>query len=251
VTTHLRWHSAGMTEVPATADWHDTALAARLQSMRFRKRRDEAELGRWTAKQALARALALDHTATADLRRIVIRNAADGAPQAFVDGSPAGMRVAMTDRADWAVCAVLQGDGDVGCDLELVERRSAAFVRDYFTAAEQSYVSQAPDHDMAANLVWSAKESALKVLRTGLRRDTRTVEVRIQPAHPEHAGWQPLSVHDEVTGSEFPGYWIRYGAFVLTVATRDASGLPESFEEPAPLSTATPSHDWMQRPIID
>ena len=74
----------------------------------------------------------------------------------------------------------------VGCDLELVEPRSALFVRDYFTAAERERVAAAParEHDELANLIWCAKESALKVLRTGLRRDTRSVEVELGTSHP-------------------------------------------------------------------
>jgi 4'-phosphopantetheinyl transferase len=250
VTSRLRWHSAGMAEVPADQAWHDPALAARLQSMRFRKRRDEAELGRWTAKQALARALDFDSSDTASLQRIAIRNAADGAPEAFLDGGPAGMRIAMTDRADWAVCALLDGHGDVGCDLEIVEPRSAAFVADYFTDEEQRLVARSSDHDAMANLLWSAKESALKVLRTGLRRDTRTVDVRLEAEGASDAKWHPLEVHDLVTGTMFPGYWIRYGPFLLTVAARDPIGTPESFDEPAPLSSATPSHVWMDDPTV-
>jgi len=70
----------------------------------------------------------------------------------------------------------------IGCDLEIVEPRSDAFVEDFLTAAERSLVAGAPDEDarhLLANLVWCGKESALKVLRTGLRRDTRSVEVSL------------------------------------------------------------------------
>ncbi len=243
----MRWHSAGMREVPREPTWHDPALAARLASMRFTKRRDEAELGRWTAKQALARARGIDPSDPASLRRIVVRNAPDGAPEAFIDDLPAGMRIAMTDRADWAVCAVVAGGGDIGCDMELVEPRSDAFVRDYFTSAEQRLVAAAPSHALAANLVWSAKESALKVLRTGLRRDTRSVEVTVEIDESE-GRWRPLHVIDRPAGERFPGYWIRHGEFLLTVAGRTSRPAPVSFTEPPPLAAAVPSHDWLLRP---
>ena len=86
----------------------------------------------------------------------------------------------------------------LGCDLELVEPRSDRFVADYLTAAEQQLVLGAgPERDLVANLIWSAKESALKVLRVGLRRDTRSVEVTLD-------GW------GAVTGSGAaarPGRW--------------------------------------------
>ena len=47
--------------------------------------------------------------------------------------------------------------------------------------------------DAVANLIWSAKESALKVLRTGLRRDTRSVDVSLLPDPPVD-GWQPAQL---------------------------------------------------------
>lgn len=47
------------------------------------------------------------------------------------------------------------------------------------TPAEQRRVTESQDADLTANLFWSAEESARKVLETGLRRDTRSVEVRL------------------------------------------------------------------------
>lgn len=82
----------------------------------------------------------------------------------------------------------------MGCDLELIEARIPGFVGDFFTATEQRLIDSRPagdERDMAANLVWSAKESALKVLRTGLRRDTRTLEVTV--AAPRADGWVELT----------------------------------------------------------
>ena len=63
----------------------------------------------------------------------------------------------------------------LGCDLEVIEPRSEEFVADYFTTEEQKMVSQAPiaDRSKLLALLWSAKESALKALREGLRFDTR------------------------------------------------------------------------------
>jgi 4'-phosphopantetheinyl transferase len=234
-----------MQDVPRNTDWLDDQLAARLDRMPYTKRREEARLGRWTAKSTVASVLGLDPADHSALRDVVIRNASDGAPEAFWKGRPAGVTIAMTDRADWAVCAVTGADVRVGCDLEVVEPRSAAFVRDYFTPAEHETVA-AGDHDLLANLVWSAKESALKVLRTGLRRDTRTVEVVL--GDEEDAGWRALTVHD-ADGTRFPGWWVRYGDFVLTVATSQPAPPPASVRRPPPLATATPAHTWMEDPL--
>ena len=84
--------------------------------------------------------------------------------------SPAGVEVSLTDRAGWAVCLVWTEPRPVGCDLELAEPRSRAFVRDFFTEAERRAVAgagRAAGPREVANLIWSAKESALKVLQTG------------------------------------------------------------------------------------
>lgn len=130
----------------------------------------------------------------------------------------------------------------LGCDLELIEPRSAAFVRDYFTPAERAYVSGQPAgarRDLAANLVWSAKESALKVLRTGLRLDTREVDVTVGEPAPEAGGWARLRVTDR-HGAGLPGWWRTAGVFVLTVVAAAPTAAPAQLETPEPLATAEP-----------
>jgi len=237
-----------MDEMSGDDRWLNPPEAARFASMRYTKRLTEARLGRWTAKQTVARVAGIDPTLEG-MRRVLIRNAMDGAPEAFVDGEPAEVTIAMTDRADWAVCAVIDGRHRVGCDLELVEPRSERFVRDYFTPAEQDLVLGRPgDMRLLANLVWSAKESALKVLRTGLRRDTRSVEVLFDDGPV--GSWVPLHVTTE-EGRAFPGYWVRHGEFVLTLAAEVEIAPPISLVEPTPLATATPAHSWTQNLLRD
>ena len=240
----IRWLSAGMQHIAADQYWLDPALARRLATFPYTKRREEARLGRWAAKAAIARSLGLEPS-LATLRDIVVSNAPDGAPEAVVGGRPLKAVIAMTDRADWAVCAVLPGSDRIGCDLELVEPRSAAFVRDYFTHDEQDCVAASESADLTANLIWSAKESALKVLRTGLRRDTRSVTVELLDV--EQYGWRQLAVVSE-EGQRFPGWWIRFGSFLLTVASEVSTPPPVSLEIPEPLCTAEPGHSWMADP---
>jgi 4'-phosphopantetheinyl transferase len=155
----------------------------------------------------------------------------------------------MTDRADWAVCVVAPAGLAVGCDLELVEPRSDLFVRDWFTPGEQRLVAGADSGDerhLIANLVWSAKESALKVLQTGLRRSTRSVEVDVVEG-AGHERWSRLVVRAE-EGTAFPGWWRRYGDFVLTFAAAVGCGPPVSLEDPPRLAAASPSHSWLPGP---
>jgi 4'-phosphopantetheinyl transferase len=97
--------------------------------------------------------------------------------------------------------------------------------------------------DLLANLVWSGKESALKVLRTGLRRDTRSVEVSL-PAAPKVDGWAPMRVR-AIEGDLFPGWWHRFGAFLLTVAATEPFAPPRPLVDPPGLAATIPAHSWL------
>lgn len=247
--TPIVWHAVGMADVPDDDEWLDAREAARFATMSYPKRLSESRLGRWTAKSTAARFLDLPPGREA-LARVSVRNAMDGAPELSLDGRSAGVAIAMTDRSDWAVTALRRGHERIGCDLEVVEARSPAFVADYFTPAEQALVA-AGDHDLMANLIWSAKESALKVLRTGLRRDTRTVEVDLHPADDASDGaWRPFRVA-VADGAPQTGWWIRHGAFVLTIASATPSGEPHALDEPSPLAAAVPGHRWMEQLHVD
>jgi 4'-phosphopantetheinyl transferase len=246
VETTLRWLSQGMSDVPGDDAWLAPREAEYLARLRFPKRHSEFRLGRWTAKRAIALWLGRERS-SAGLRAIVIDRAPDGAPAAFVDGRPASLYLTMTDRADQAVCLVGPPGTALGCDLELVEPRSDGFVGDYLTASEQRLVADAAGdgRDLLANLIWCGKESALKVLRTGLRRSTLSVEVSF-PGGTHVDGWGPLRVR-AVEGAVFPGWWQRFGAFVLTVAATAAFAPPRPFAEPPGLARAVPGQQWLTR----
>jgi 4'-phosphopantetheinyl transferase len=252
MTAALRWLARGEHELPADLGWLTPGEAERAARMRFTKRRTEYLLRRWVGKQAVAAALmpaASPELAT--LRRIEVANRPTGAPYVLVDGEPVGLDVSLTDRAGWAVCVVGHDLTRVGCDLEIVEPRTDGFVRDFLTPAEQAYVAARPSaaarHE-TANLMWSAKESALKVLRTGLRRDTRTVEVQLQEPSPDGDGWAGLQVIPK-EGGRFPGWWRRDGVFVLTVTADAAFPHPVQLPGSAPLQDAVPVHSWVQQPV--
>jgi len=253
----LRWLARGEDALPADWRWLAPAEVARVSGFRFPKRRTEYLLRRLVTKHAIA-AVTGRSTELAALVGIDVRNAPSGAPYVLLDDAPADLDFSVSDRAGWAVC-VLGGPtgpagpggagGRVGCDLELVEQRSPGFVRDFLTGPEQRFVTgQRADaeRNLAANLIWSAKESALKVLRTGLRRDTRSVEVTV--AAPGADGWGELTVLS-VDGGRLAGWWRREGRFLLTVAIATAGPPPVALDDPGILATATPRHSWLDPPL--
>jgi 4'-phosphopantetheinyl transferase len=242
------WLAREEEQIPAGTGWLTDAERRYATSMRYTKRRADFLVSRLTLKLAVARVLGWpDDEAT--LARIESRAASDGAPELFVDAKRAAHGVSLTDRAGCAACLVAAEPGSIGVDLELVEARSDAFVRDYLTGPERDLVAAAGGgSDIAANLIWSAKESALKVLRTGLRRDTRSVEVTVADlTAPEHA-WSPLSVC-AVEGTVFTGWWRRSESFLLTVCAREAFPPPAALDAASPLDRAAPSHHWMDAPL--
>jgi 4'-phosphopantetheinyl transferase len=171
----------------------------RAGAMRIGKRRDDFLLGRWTAKLLLARVLGGEADPS-----IEVRAAASGAPEPWADGRRLPLTLSLSHREGLALAAVDDSAAPIGADLEHIEPRSAAFVRDYFTSREQRY-----SDELFANLIWSAKESALKALGEGLRLDTRSIEVELLPAV---AGlWQTF----RAGGAK--GWWCAIGRHIVTV----------------------------------
>jgi 4'-phosphopantetheinyl transferase len=247
------WLAHGEHEVPAGADWLSPREQAILATVRYTKRRVEFLTRRWTAKRAVAMVLDRD-LAPAALASVEIRHHVSGAPYLEVDGRQAAIDVSLSDRAGWAVCLVGSPAGSLGplgIDLELVEPRSDAFVGDFFTTDESAYVrslAAGETRDEAANLIWSAKEAALKVRKVGLRADTREVAVEI--GHPCRAdGWAPLAVTGR-DGSAFPGWWRRDGVFLLTITGSQPAPPPARLDGGGNLADAVPVHSWMARPRV-
>jgi 4'-phosphopantetheinyl transferase len=240
----------GEHELPPDRAWLSAREEERAAGLRFTKRRAEYLLRRWVCKHTVAEALGLP-VGVRSLARGEGTNRPSGAPLVRLDEELVELEVSLTDRAGWAVCVLGPAGNPLGCDLELVEPRTAGFVSDFLTEEEQAYVASRPsaDRDAAANLVWSAKESALKVLRLGLREDTRNVEVVLGAGDvASSSGWAALEVR-AAAGSTMRGWWRREGVFVVTVLAERAVPQPEALTGSADLATARPLHSWLHRPL--
>lgn len=227
----VRWLMQEDREVPCDDGWLSAGERQRLAGLRVPRRRADFLLGRWTAKRAVAA-----HLHARALSDLEVRAAESGAPEVFLGGAPAPVSISISHRDGRALCAVAGAGAALGCDLEVIEERDPAFVADYFTDAEQEAVAGVPAAERAAlcALIWSAKEGALKALRTGLRLDTRAVEVH-PPRGPGwreggRAGWSPISVCHRADGQVFAGFFRTEGRWVLVVVADPAPDLPCGIE---------------------
>ena len=259
----MHWLAVSELSIPAGDAWLSDTERARQATMRFTKRRTEYRLRRYAGKRAVS-ALLDRPLGLTDLAAVELLNRPGGAPYVRLDGSDADFDVSLTDRAGWAIGLVGQAGsmaGSLGVDLEIVEDRSPGFVADYFTPAEQAYIHSCGAHGsegyaVAANLLWSAKESALKVLRVGLRADTRSVEVTLTPT-PDSDGWAPMHVAGSAgpagparpQGLGFPGWWRRDGVFLLTLAFRTAASPPRLLAGGDDIAHGIPMHSWLTQPL--
>jgi len=244
------WLEQGEADVARNDDWFSAGEKACLDAKRFPKRRADWRLGRWTAKRALA--VYLDRPGDLpSLAHIEICPAPTGAPEAFLADQPAGVTISLSHREGTALCAIAAPDAQLGCDLERVEPRSEAFVADYFTDEEQALIAGLPatDRPQLLALLWSAKESVLKALHEGLRRDTRSVTVSLGgPAEgsevggtprggpalslpQDEAGWHPLHVRS-TDGQLFHGWWRQTGGLLRTVVSAPPPTMPIALRIP-------------------
>jgi 4'-phosphopantetheinyl transferase len=229
---------AAASELPPGEEWLRPTERATLLRLRVPKRRRDFRLGRFAAKRAMA---LLDGCEKAfALRRFEVRPAPGGAPLAFRDGAPLAVGLSISHSDGWASAAVHRGTRPLGCDVERIEARSAAFLEDYLTPSERAFAVSGPEieHPLRATLVWSAKEAVMKALGEGLRLAPASVEV-IPALHPvSEAGWRSFSVSAPPTAADLHGFWRAVGELVLTVA-----GGPAEPRLVGPLLDAAPRAD--------
>ncbi len=232
---NVYWLEQMQGDVPPGDDWLSARERACQHTLRFAKRRADWTLGRWTAKRAVAAYLNLPAHPLV-LAKIEIRPEASGAPEAFVDERPAAVTISLSHRDGRAICALAQFGVELGCDLEVVESRGEAFLSDYFTAGEQALVARAPTADQTrlVTLLWSAKESTLKALHTGLRIDTRGVIVSPESSFDVN-GWSPVQTRD--TGDRiFHGWWRYMDNIMRTLVANSQPAAPIPLKLPAYLA---------------
>jgi 4'-phosphopantetheinyl transferase len=214
----IRWMTQCLADVPRHNGWLTSGELEVLASKTVLKRRADWRLGRWTAKQAL-RAHHPERDSRPDYNEIEIRAAADGAPEVFLRGGRAPVTLSLTHSHGVAMCAVAEPGATIGCDAEYIEERSDALVTDYFAESERDIVCNTPppQRPLVTTLIWSAKESVLKAMREGMRRDPRDVVIEFTP--DELRGeWNAFVASYKKSGEAFHGWWRVSDTHVYTVA---------------------------------
>ena len=206
------------------------AEAAYLATLRAPKRRHDWLLGRRVAKRLIHAALVAQMGSAPPLNEIVVARHPDGWPLISLPTpmNAPPLTLSISHSRDRAFCALVLGDGLVGCDLEAIEPRSPGFVADYFTADERAFMAAEPQeqHPTLANAIWSGKEAALKAIRRGLAEDTRLVTCLPTPDEASD-GWRRLSYQWEAADRALPsltGRWREIDGFVLTLAVAGSPG---------------------------
>jgi 4'-phosphopantetheinyl transferase len=214
------WLTRSQADLPAGDGWLSARERETLAGLRVAKRRADWRLGRWTAKTAVARRLGADPAA------VEIAAAPDGAPLALVGGTPAPVALSLSHRAGRALAVVGAGGTALGCDLEVADPRSAAFVATWLAPTERALVESAGRQGatVVANALWTAKEAAAKGRREGLRLDPRTLTVSLD-GEPPDGGWRALTVRMPA-GSVAGGWWRDEPEWVMAVVAWPAPAPP-------------------------
>jgi 4'-phosphopantetheinyl transferase len=220
------WLTRSIADVPEDDGWLGRGERGVLAGLRFEKRRLDWRLGRFAAKAAVAVWLG----PPAGVVEIVA--ASDGAPEAFVGDDPVPVSLSLSHRGGRALAVVGEAGTALGCDLELIEPRSRAFVADWLAPAEQALVADAgaSERHLLINLLWTAKEAASKARREGLRLDPRHAVAKPAGIGSTTPGWRRLEVVWSDGGGRAAGWWRSEPDWVMAIAGEPAPGVPRALD---------------------
>jgi len=186
---------------------------------------------KWLLGRIAAKRLVRQVSGEPDLadNQISVLNQPSGEPFVLIEGRGGwSFPISISHRSEIGMAAVPTGrQARIGADLETVEPRDSALVRQFFTDGEAAIVqASGDDRDLVMARIWSAKEAVLKLIGLGLRLDTRGVVVSLAgglfAGCPE--GWEPIDVkvvarmpHQSML-DRLRVVWRREADCVLTVA---------------------------------
>lgn len=102
----------------------------------------------------------------------------------YLEGNPIYFNT--THSQDWMLVAITQ-DREIGIDIEKKRKdlNIDSIIRDHWTENEKQKWNKLPASDQLDSFfhVWTQKESILKLLGFGLRKDLNLIEVEVNPHH--------------------------------------------------------------------
>jgi 4'-phosphopantetheinyl transferase len=219
------WYEQRLVDVPSENSWLTPAEHAEMERFKVPKRRSDWRLGRWTAKCAASAYVGWPKNR---LGEVGVVSAPSGAPTLAFSDARAAPEISISHSNGVCVCLIGEPGVRIGCDIERVEMRTQMFLETFLTHNEVAAIRcvPGPEAAMLATLIWSAKESYLKAIREGLRRDTKQLEVtvpqrqRSENKSADYTPWLPFWIVDR--GTLVLGSWRSSGVFVETaVELRD------------------------------
>jgi 4'-phosphopantetheinyl transferase len=202
---------------------------------------------KWLLGRAAAKRLVREFSREPALRddAISVLNQPSGAPFVLVEGQgawPYSISISHRNDAGMAAAPVDQAV-PIGADVETIESRDLALVRQFFTEDEAECVDRSgADRDLVIARIWSAKEAVLKLLGLGLRLDTRAIAVNLAGNTFSDCpdGWLPIDAKPfgesrirmplqhlrQPLRQSFRIVWRQEKSYVLTVAMAAADLTP-------------------------
>lgn len=97
----------------------------------------------------------------------------------------------ISHSGNWVALAF--GRHPLGLDIQMIaeKQNTPALARRFFTEEEQAYLAEQPDYARAFTRIWTAKESYLKYLGTGLTKSLTSFSV-LSPDLPVCFQWDAL-----------------------------------------------------------
>lgn len=226
---------AGGLEITSSGRLLGPGEAAAWSRLRIPKRQAD-----WLGARLVFKGLlqSLDEPAkTGRASRLEILNEPGGAPYLLMNGRRAGGTISLSHCRGAALCAWSPEQILLGVDLEWVEARPAEFAADFFTTREVCQIAEMDEtsRPLAETLAWSGKEAVLKAFRTGLRVDTRSVEVFLPSDLTGPNGWNTININSKMDGADsLQLVWRRHANYVVTACLpRELAGsLEEIHLEP-------------------
>lgn len=209
-------------DLPGDLGWLHPGELSFMGTLRFENRRNDWLLGRWTAKRALLSFLENEGLAL-EMKDISIRKTASGAPAAEFGIPVPPCSLSLSHRAGHAIAVAAWGDMQIGCDLELIEPRSEAFIADYFSDRERELIRKDPP--FFSNLLWCVKESVMKATGEGMRINPGRIEVEVE-GHVNEEGVQRALARLDPGGEVYSGCWKAEGGFVRVVVFKNSNFNP-------------------------